>query len=100
MRSARRSSCRPILRQRDEFDAGEDAAASEALHRQVTEALKSEPAKPEPDGPYRDDAGDVRDPSGNVIDPASEYWWDRPWASDAARLLGPEWMTGHNTGER
>jgi hypothetical protein len=39
-------------------------------------------------------------PSGNVVDPASEHWWNKPWANDAAQLLGPEWMDGHDTGDK
>jgi hypothetical protein len=31
-----------------------------------------------------------------VVDPADESWWDKPWANDAVKLLGPEWMAGHN----
>lgn len=46
--------------------------------------------------PYLDDDGNLRDPSGNLVDPASEDWWSEPWADDAAQLLGPEWLAGHN----
>jgi len=45
---------------------------------------------------YGDDAGQLRDPAGNVVDPTSESWWDRPWAGEAAKLLGPEWMAGQD----
>lgn len=81
-----------IVRQMLDADA---QAAEENLVRQVTQAL----AEPDEHRPYRDDDGNVRDPSGNVIDPASEDWWDRPWAGDVAKLLGPEWMVGHNPGD-
>jgi hypothetical protein len=41
----------------------------------------------------------LRDPSGNAVDPASESWWGESWADEAAQLLGPEWMAGHNPAE-
>jgi hypothetical protein len=70
--------------------------ADEALAATIAEAMKVyEPPKPEPSGPHLDDNSRL-DPSGNVVDPADEPWWDKPWANDAVKLLGPEWMAGHN----
>jgi len=77
-----------------EIEQAEAAAASTEIERQVTEALQP----PAPAGPYLDDDGALRDPSGHVVDLASEDWWDAPWAGDAAKLLGPEWLAGHNPG--
>lgn len=79
----------------DEIERAEAAAASTEIERQVTEALQ--PA--EPPAPYLDDSGALRDPSGHIVDAASEDWWDASWAGEAAKLLGPEWMAGHNPGE-
>jgi hypothetical protein len=81
--------------------ADDQRQADEALASKIAEAMKvEEPAKPEPSGPYLDDDGQLRDPSGNVVDATSEDWWDRPWANDAAKLLGPEWRAGHNPGDK
>jgi hypothetical protein len=77
-----------------EVEAAEVVAPPEPAPAPEPEARPAEP-----EGPYLDDAGALRDPAGNVVDPASEDWWDRPWANDAAKLLGPEWMAGHNPGE-
>jgi hypothetical protein len=64
------------------------ACATDADAMKVDESPKLEPF-----GPCLDD-GRLRDQSGNVVDPADESWWDRPWANDAAKLLGPEWVAG------